>query len=142
MKRGPEGRFQDSLLKILRSQGISCQKFNDLYSEGIPDIYLRLPGNLSKSAWIELKAISEWPKRETSFLPPRFRPTEAQIRWMRAFSSGDCPCWVILNTPGGWIAFDHTEVDEMWNIPVSELKRYCETEPPTIGRILRSIYEG
>lgn len=142
MRRGTEGKFQDTLLKILRSQGLSCQKFNDLYSEGIPDIYIRFPENVHHSAWIEIKALSEWPKRETSKLPPRFRPTEAQTRWMNAFSSQYTPCWVIVNTPHGWFAMDHSHIEKIWNIPVCELKKYLEKDPPTIGRIIRSVYEG
>lgn len=144
MKRGPEGKFQDSLLEIFRSQGAVCQKFNDLYSEGIPDIYVRFPGMLiprHPSVWIELKAVEEWPKRETSPLPARFKPTQAQIRWMNAFATDRCPCWVIVNTPGGWVAFDHKETESVWKMPISEVKKHLNVEKPTIGRVMRGVYD-
>ncbi len=143
MKRGPEGKFQDNLLTTLRSAGMTCQKFNDLYSEGIPDTLVKFSMVVLRgicAAWIELKAIDEWPKRETTKLPKDAIPTEAQARWMRNFATLSVPCWVILNTPDGWMAYDHTAIDMVASWPVSEVKKHLCTEKPTLGRILRNLY--
>ena len=145
MSRGPEGRFQDHFLEIVRSQGCACQKFNDLYSEGIPDTLIKLPVASPTgvhSPWIELKAIDAWPKRMTSKLPKKSKPTIAQMRWMTSFSSDSAPCWVLLNTPDGWLAMDHSVVERIWSLPISAVKPLMHKEKPTIGRVLRSIYEN
>lgn len=145
MSRGPEGRFQDRFLEILRAQGMICQKFNDLYTEGIPDILVKFSMVLIRgicAAWIELKAIDEWPKRETTKLPAKAIPTPDQVRWMRNFATLSVPCWVILNTPDGWLAYDHSAVEIVASWPVSEVKKHLCTEKPTLGRILRNLYEG
>jgi len=145
MSRGPEGRFQDRLLDILRSQGCVCQKFNDLFSEGIPDTFIKLPVATPwgiEAAWIELKAIDSWPKREKTLLPKKSKPSTAQIRWMNSFATDSAPCWVLLNTPNGWIVMDHGAVEEFWSLPSSVVKTRLDTGTPTMGRILRLIREN
>ena len=143
MSRGPEGRFQDRLLDLWRKSGIVCQKFNDLFSEGIPDVHAKLPVVGSKGVqcpWIELKAIASWPKRQTTKLPLKSKPTPAQLRWMNSFATDSAPCWVALNTPDGWIAMDHVAAEEFWSLPISAVKSRLSKDQPTFGRILRSIH--
>jgi hypothetical protein len=133
------------LLDILRSQGCVCQKFNDLFSEGIPDILVKLPVATPwgiRTPWVELKAIDQWPKRETTKLPRKSKPTPAQMRWMNSFATDSAPCWVLLNTPDGWIAMDHDAVEEFWSLPISDVRKRLDKNTPTMGRILRSIYEN
>jgi hypothetical protein len=151
VSRGPEGNFQDRLLDILRSQGLVVQKFNDLYTEGIPDTLVRLPLPMPipshdrlpswiQSVWIELKAFDEWPKRETSLMPTKTKPSDGQIRWAKNFHTEAVPCWVLVNTPGGWIVADHTRIEWLWSLPISQIKQMVIKESPTMGRMMRSLY--
>ena len=145
MSRGPEGRFQDRWLGIIRSQGCVCQKFNDLFSEGIPDTLVKLPVATPwgvRTPWVELKAIERWPKRETTKLPKKSKPTSAQMRWMNSFATDSAPCWVVLNTPDGWLAVDHSVVEKAWSLPISDVRLLLVKEKPTVGRVMRSIREN
>jgi len=145
MSRGPEGRFQDTLLDTFRSQGCVCQKFNDLFSEGIPDVHVKFPLPMPQgiqTPWIELKAIKAWPKRTPTKLPPKSKPTLAQMRWMSSFATDSAPCWVVLNTPDGWLAVDHGAVEKIWSLPTSAVKTKLVREKPTVGRVMRSIREN
>jgi hypothetical protein len=143
--RGPEGKFQDRFLAALRGQGMVCQKFNDLYSEGIPDTMGVLPlqslpfnwmGPIG--AWMELKAITSWPLRAKTKLPTKSKPTAGQIRWMTAFHTRQMPCYAILDTPDGWIAVEHTQIEWLWALPWPEVKRRVSDTPISYGTILRS----
>lgn len=143
MRRKSEGKFQDKCLETWRASGLCVQKFNDLFSEGIPDTFIKPPTEVPygvNGAWIELKSFDEWPKRDTSPMPKKAKPTEGQMRWMHAFATRTVPCWVLVNTPGGWLIFDHTEIEEAWTRPWTSFRAHLQTERPTLGRMLRGVY--
>ncbi len=150
MGRTAEGRFQDAFLETMRSQGCICQKFNDLYSEGIFDTLIKFPHHIIvpgmgaplRGAWVELKAFTEWPKRKTSHLPAKVKPTTAQIRWGRAFETDVIPCWFLIDTPDGWLIVEQDGLEALWALTIEEVKPLVTQGKVTIGRMLQGVRRG
>jgi hypothetical protein len=147
MSRSAEGKFQDTFLEVARAQGCSCQKFNDLFSEGIPDTLVMFPetvpmpnGPFLLGMWVELKAVKVWPKRMTSHLPAKAKPSGGQIRWLKAFDRYQMPCLVLIGTPGGWLCIPQDKIEWLWSLTITEIVPMLNKEKPTVGRILRVIY--
>jgi len=92
-----EAEFQEYMLGKLRGAGWDCQKFQDALQGGIPDVLI---GRKGAGAWIELKWIPEWPKRETTKPPLKFRP--GQVPWLRRWHGRPLPTGVLLASPAGW----------------------------------------
>jgi len=67
-----ESKFWHRLRKVLKSNHIRFQRFEDSLSEGIPDLCLFING---KTVWIELKC-KKLPKRPTTIVKVGLRPLQ------------------------------------------------------------------
>ena len=145
MSRTVEGRFQDRFLAALRGQGILCQKFNDEFSEGIPDIFAALPqdrltaqlqGVLPDAAWIELKAIEEWPVRPETPLPANKRLRPGQVTFGKVWNFNPHPVVCVLGAPEGWLLVPQRDF-ALLDGPASALRAMMRKEPISYARMFR-----
>jgi len=67
-----ESKFWYRFRKVLKSNGIRFQRFEDSLSEGIPDLCLFING---KTVWVELKC-KKLPKRPTTIVKVGLRPLQ------------------------------------------------------------------
>lgn len=79
---------------------------------GVPDVSIGLPG---KNAWLELKYVKEWPRREPTKLRLPLRPEQKHWIKCRGELSGDV--WVLCRVDNYFFLLDHSnalEATEGW----------------------------
>ncbi|MCK5617183.1 hypothetical protein KAR91_85760 [Candidatus Pacearchaeota archaeon] len=95
--RDLELKFQDRVVRELKSDVNLTQKFTDMFSLGIPDL---LTGNRDAAMWVELKWC-EIPKRpDTPFDLAHF--TGPQKNWLTRWDMKPNMCLCLVGTQRGW----------------------------------------
>lgn len=141
-----EAEFQSRVIETLSGQGLLVQKFNDLFTEGIPDFTAELPAPADRAPsgmphglWLEAKFCSAAPKRKNSAWPKKVWPSAAQMGWMRRWDQGSKPCAMLLSTPYGWTCVPFALIDTFFARPHGDTRHLFTEERPTYGAICRSL---
>jgi len=127
--RLPEQRLWDYLRRGMAGRW-DAQRHEDRLAVGVPDLSYGCGG---ADGWIEMKAASRWPARESTPLRVELRP--GQRAWLAARArAGSGRCWILLRVGSGRSA-DHLLV------PVQRLKdlpgrtgRWTPADGPAIAR--------
>jgi len=98
-----ESAFWKSLKTTLKKENVTHQRFEDMLSEGIPDLCLFVN---KKTIWIELK-YKKLPKRESTKIKVGIRP--AQRIWIRKAKKVNIPCFVLTKFDNGDILFHKSD---------------------------------
>jgi hypothetical protein len=140
-----EGKFQSRVIEALSGQGLLVQKFNDLFSPGIPDFLVELPTpNISAAIglfpgmWLEAKFVDELPKRMSSPWPKKVHPSAEQMGWMRRWDMGSKPCAMLISTPFGWACVPFPCIPAFLSRPHPETRALFSQNRPAYGEINRN----
>ena len=118
----PEKRFTNNVIAGLKGLAI-CQRHEDMYSTGIPDISYDIEG-MKGSGWIEMKAIPDWPKKENTIVRLEHF-TKQQRAWIIKHGSKNARTFIFLRVANDYLIFDWTAATLIGNTVKELLYEAC-----------------
>lgn len=102
-----EGEVSKTIVGLLNHYG-HCQKHEDKYETGIPDLSYAIKGS---SGWIELKYLKKWPKRGGPVQFKRF--TSKQRNWLKKRGRHCYKCFLLAVVEKELFIFFHHNIDDI-----------------------------
>lgn len=120
-----EKDLQSILLTQWRKNGYSCQKFNDGFSVGIPDLFV---GNFNLGLWVELKYLKEAsPERPPLVLGRDI--SGPQVAWLRSFWMRPSLTALFVGIGSEWLLLPGNRAQEACSVPLGMLGHYRGSTP-------------
>lgn len=142
---GKEKHLVKRLLDGLKPFGFICQRHEDQYSTGIPDLSYDALG-LAGSGWIEVKRLPAWPARSNTAVEIRHFTPE-QRAWLIRHGSLNQRSFMFAQIDEDYLIYDWTVVSRIGHLTESQMFIYAtgfwlkRVDYKQLVEILRGNYE-
>jgi len=105
-------------LKKGMGQRWNACRHEDRSTPGTPDVSFGISRGLQ--GWMELKAIDDWPRRDSTIVRIRHL-TRVQKLWLTRRGETGASCWILVRVKRDYLLFHWTNIDRLGEMTRSEM---------------------